>query len=372
MLRAYKYALFPDEEQSTQLSKTFGCVRFVFNAGLETKNTAYRMRGVSLTCFDLIKQTTEAKKELTWLAEVPAQALQMSLRNLDNAFTNFFRHGAAFPRFKSRHRKQSFQLPQGVKVDFDNGKVFLPKCKWMDAALHRRFEGTIKTTTVSRTPTGKYFVSILVDIPIRSAKPKPVNPVTAVGLDLGIKTFLVTSEGEEFENQKFLSRNLRRLRVEQRSLARKQKGSANREKQRLVVARLHEKIRNQRSDYLHKISTTLVESYDTICMEDLNVKGMVKNHCLARAIGEQGWSDFKRICEYKCETFGKHFIQIGRFQPSSKICSVCGATNHGLKLSNRSWQCASCSTIHDRDVNAAINIKDFGVRSHPLSANVAH
>ena len=397
MLRAYKYALFPDEEQSTQLSKTFGCVRFVFNAGLETKNTAYRMRGVSLTCFDLIKQTTEAKKELTWLAEVPAQALQMSLRNLDNAFTNFFRHGAAFPRFKSRHRKQSFQLPQGVKVDFDNRKVFLPKCNWVDAALHRRSEadpagGTIKTTTVSRTPTGKYFVSILVDIPIRSAKSrrgtaKPVNPVTAVGLDrpatrLGIKTFLVTSEGEEFENraadrQKFLSRNLRRFRVEQRSLARKQKGSANREKQRLVVARLHEKIRNQRSDYLHKISTTLVESYDTICMEDLNVKGMaaaaaVKNHCLARAIGEQGWSDFKRICEYKCGTFGKHFIQIGRFQPSSKICSVCGATNHGLKLSSRSWQCASCSTIHDRDVNAAINIKNFGVRSHPLSANVAH
>ncbi len=332
--------------------------------------------------FDLNKQLTDTKQEVDFLNEVPAQALQMSLRHLDNAFTNFFKHGASFPRFKSKYRKQSFQLPQGVKVDFDNGKVFLPKCKWVNAALHRKFEGKgaapvghdprIKTTTISRTTTGKYFVSILVDIPIRAAKPEPISPATAVGLDLGIKTFLVTSDGEEFENQKFLSRNLKRLRVEQRSLARKQKGSVSRDKQRMVVARLHEKIRNQRSDYLHKISTTLVDGYDTVCMEDLNVKGMVKNHCLARAIGEQGWSDFKRMCKYKCQIYGKHFIQIGRFEPSSKMCSVCGSTNYSLKLSDRSWQCASCSSIHDRDLNAAINIKNFGCRSAPLSANVSH
>ena len=375
MLRAYKYALFPDAEQSVQLAKTFGCVRFVYNAGLETKNTAYRMRGVNLTCFDLIKQTTEAKKELTWLSEVPSQALQMSLRNLDNAFTNFFRHGAAFPRFKSKYRKQSFQLPQGVKVDFEAGRVFLPKCKWVVAVLHRKFEGTIKTTTVSRTATGKYFVSILVDMPIRAAKPKSVNPATAVGLDLGIKTFLVTSDGEEFDraagrNQKFLSRNLKRLRVEQRSLARKQKagppgGSANREKQRLVVAKLHEKIRNQRSDYLHKLSTDLLNRYDTLCLEDLHIKGMVRNRPLARSISEQGWAEFRRMCEYKAETYGKHVIQIGRFEPSSKMCSVCGATNNSLKLSDRCWQCVSCSTVHDRDVNAATNIKIFGCRSAP-------
>ncbi len=372
MLRAYKYALFPDEEQAIQLAKTFGCVRFVYNAGLETKNTAYQMRGASLTCFDLIKQTTEAKKELTWLAEVPSQALQMALRNLDNAFTNFFRHGAAFPRFKSKYRKQSFQLPQGVKVDFEGGKVFLPKCKWVPAVLHRKFEGQVKTTTVSRTATGKYFVSILVDMPIRAAKPKPVNPAFAVGLDLGIKTFLVTSEGEEFENQKFLSRNLTRLRVEQRSLARKEKGSANRDKQRKVVARLHEKIRNQRSDYLHKLSTDLLNRYDTLCFEDLHIKGMVKLRPLARSISEQGWAEFRRMCEYKADTYGKHVIQIGRFEPSSKLCSVCGSTNHNLTLKDREWTCHSCSTFHDRDVNAAINIKNFGCRSAPLSANVEH
>ena len=375
MLRAYKYALFPNEEQRTVLEKTFGCCRLIYNTGLETKNTAYRMRGVSLGYFELNKQLTDTKQEVDFLNEVPAQALQMSLRHLNNAFTNFFRHGASFPRFKSKHRKQSFQLPQGVKCDFENGKVFLPKCKWVDCIFSRQFVGQIKTTTVSRTPTGKYFVSILVDIPVRATKPKPINPATAVGLDLGIKTFLVTSQGEEFENQKFLSRNLKRLRVEQRSFARKQKagpsgGSANREKQRMVVAKLHEKIRNQRNDYLHKISTQLVNEYDTICMEDLNVKGMVKNHCLARAIGEQGWSDFKHMCEYKCETYGKHFIQIGRFQPSSKMCSVCGITNHQLTLKDRQWTCHSCSTIHDRDVNAAINIRDFGCRSAPLSANV--
>ena len=370
VLRAYKYALFPSEEQQTVLEKTFGCCRLIYNSGLETKNTAYRMRGVSLGYFDLNKQLTDTKKEVDFLNEVPAQALQMSLRNLDNAFTNFFRHGASFPRFKSKHRKQSFQLPQGVRCDFENGKVFLPKCKWVDCIFSRQFDGIIKTTTISRTPTGKYFVSILVDVPVRAAKPKPVNPATAVGLDLGIKTFLVTSSGEEFENQKFLSRNLKRLRVEQRSLARKQKGSASRDKQRLVIAKLHEKIANQRKDYLHKISTKLVNQYDTICMEDLNVKGMIRNHCLARAIGEQGWSDFKRICVYKCQTYGKHFIQIGRFEPSSKMCSVCGSTNHQLTLEDRQWTCHSCSTVHDRDVNAAINIKDFGCRSAPLSANV--
>ncbi len=328
----------------------------------------------------LNKQLSETKKEVDFLCQVPSQALQMSLCNLDNAFTNFFKHGAAFPRFKSKYRKQSFQLPQGVKVDFEAGKVFLPKCKWVAAVLHRKFEGTIKTTTVSRTATGKYFVSILVDMPIRAAKSrrgtaKSVNPATAVGLDLGIKTFLVTSDGEEFKNQKFLSRNLNRLRVEQRSLARKQKGSQNREKQRLVVAKLHEKIRNQRSDYLHKLSADLLSRYDTLCFEDLHVKGMVKMRPLARSISEQGWAEFRRMCQYKAETYGKHVFQIGRFEPSSKMCSVCGATNHSLKLSDRHWQCASCSTIHDRDVNAAINIKDFGCRrvhggSAPLSANV--
>ena len=267
----------------------------------------------------------------------------------------------------------------------------------VQASLHRRFEGTIKTTTVSRTPTGKYFVSILVDstvdaVPIKCAKPKPINPATAVGLDrpatrLGIKTFLVTSDGEEFENraadrQKFLSRNLKRLRVEQRSLARKVKGSKNRDKQRLVVASLHEKIRNQRADYLHKLSTNLLDRYDTLCFENLHIKGMaaaaaVKNRPLARSISEQGWAEFRRMCEYKAETYGKHVIQIGRFAPSSKMCSVCGSTNHSLKLSERRWQCALCSNVHDRDVNAAINIKDFGCRrvhggSAPLSANVAH
>ena len=324
----------------------------------------------------------------------------MSLRHLDEAFTagrprNFFRHGAAFPRFKSKHRKQSFQLPQGVRCDFKRGKIFLPKCKWVECIFSREFDGTIKTTTVSRTATGKYFISILVDLPIKPAKPKPVNPATAVGLDrpatrLGIKTFLATSDGEEFENQKFLSRNLKRpggepLRVEQRSLARKQKGSgrrcgANRDKQRLVVAKLHEKIRNQRSDYLHKLSTDLLNRYDTLCFEDLHIKGMaaaaaVRNRPLARSISEQGWAEFRRMCEYKAETYGKHVIQIGRFEPSSKMCSVCGSTNHSLALKDRSWQCVSCSTVHDRDVNAAINIKDFGCRrvhggSAPLSANV--
>ena len=370
MLRAYRYRIFPNTEQSEQLAKTFGCVRFVYNSGLETRNAAYRMRGVNLSCFDLMKQTTEAKKELTWLAEVPAQALQMALRNLDNAFQGFFAKRSAFPKFKSKYRKQSFQLPQGVRVDFEGNKVFLPKCKWVDAAVHRKFEGKVKTTTVSRTTTGKYFVSILVDIDRPKPTPKPITQDTAVGLDLGIKSFLVTSDGDEIENQKFLSRNLKRLRVEQRSLTRKVKGSANYMKQKLRVALLHERITNQRKDFLQKLSTSLVRQYDTVCMEDLNVAGMMKNRKLSRAIGEQGWSSFVNMMEYKCEEHGKHFQQIGRFEPSSKMCSVCGSTNHNLTLKDRKWSCHSCSTLHDRDINAAINIRDFGLRTQPLSVNV--
>ena len=365
MLRAYKYRIFPDLNQQDMLTNIFGQTRFVYNLGLETKITAYAGNKVNLNYFDLAKQVKELKDtDCPWLKDSPSQALQMSLRNLDNAYTNFFK-GRGFPKFKSKHGKQSFQLPQGVYLSEDNKQIFIPKLKWVDIDLHRDFKGDIKTVTVSKTVTNKYFISILVDNQIDLPNKKQITETTSVGVDLGIKEFAITSDGIKFDNQNFMKSMMRRLRVEQRSLARKQKGSNRRTKQKMVVALIHEKIRNQRQDYLHKISKYLVDTYDTICLEDLSVKNMVKNHCLARAISDQGWSEFRTMVEYKSEWYGKNVSIIGRFEPSSKMCSCCGYINKELTLADREWTCIKCDTYHDRDVNAAQNIKSFGLRNKP-------
>lgn len=370
ILKAFKYALNPNEEQITMLNKTLGCARFVYNWGLNEKSKAYAKDQTNLSCFDLIKQITELKKteQSNWLSEVHSQPLQMALRNLDNAFTNFFKKKAKFPNFKKKSRNQSFQYPQGVKVLED--KVFLPKIGWCDFFKHRDILGEIKTVTVSKTPTGKYFVSILCDTKLEISKKQPIKKETAVGVDLGIKTFAVLSNGQVFENQKHLTHKLRALRVEQRKLQRCKKGSKNREKQRLVVAKLHEKITNQRQDFTHKVSHYLTENFDTICMEDLNISGMMKNGKLSRSIGEQGWSMLNTQIQYKSEWKGKNYIQIGRFDPSSKRCNCCGHINKDLKLSHRVWTCESCQNINERDVNAALNIRDYGLRFKPFDAKV--
>lgn len=365
MLKTYKYRIYPNQYQQDQMSKAFGCVRFVYNLGLETKISSWAMRKEYINVFDLSNQMKELKdNEAPWLNDCPSQALQMSLRNLDNAYTNFFKRGAGFPKFKNKNSKQSLQLPQGVKFNEENTKVFLPKFKWVNLDLHREFKGEIKTVTVSKTVTGKYFISVLVETNKEVPKQKYISDDRSVGIDLGIKDFAITSEGKKFENQKFLSNSLKELRKEQRSLSRKQKGSKRYDKQKLKVALIHEKIRNQRQDYLHKISRELVDSYDTICIEDLSTAYMMKNRRLSRAIGEMGWHEFKSMLKYKCEWNGKNLIVIGKFDPSSKMCSSCGKTNKELTLSEREWTC-SCGVKHDRDVNAAINIKNFGLRDQP-------
>ena len=365
MLKAYKYRIFPNEEQQNLLANIFGQVRFVYNLGLETKISAYAGNKVNLNCFDLINQIIELKKtDCAWLKESPSQALQASLRNLDNAYTNFFR-GKGFPKFKNKHGRQSFSLPQGVSLSEDNKQIFIPKLKWVGIDLHRQFKGEIKTVTVSKTVTNKYFVSILVDTKQELPIKKQISEPTSVGLDLGIKDFVITSDGKKFENKDFFKSAQTQLRVAQRSLSRKTKGSSHYKKQKMIVALLHEKIRNQRQDYLHKISKYLVDNYDTICLEDLAVSNMVKNHCLARAISDMGWSEFRNMLEYKAEWQGKNISVIGRFDPSSKTCSCCGKINKELKLSDREWICPHCGAKHDRDVNAAKNIKTFGLRNKP-------
>lgn len=317
-----------------------------------------------MSCFDLNRQVTDLKEELDWL-NAPAQALQMAMRNLDNAYHAFFR-GAGFPKFKSKHSKQSFQLPQGVRISEDGKQIFIPKLKWVDIAFHRDLPvGNVKTVTVSKTTTNKYFVSILVDTQRELPNKLPITEPSAVGIDLGIKDFCITSDGMKFENKDFLKSTMQKLRVAQRSLSRKKPGSNRYKKQKLVVALLHEKVRNQRQDYLHKISSHLISNYDTICLEDLSIKNMVKNQNFAKAISDMGWGEFRGMLEYKSEWQGKNLRVIGRFDPSSKTCNNCGKINKELKLSDRNWICRGCNTSHDRDVNAAINIKNFGLRNRP-------
>lgn len=376
MLKAYKYCIMPTDEQKLQLAGYFGSCRFVYNLALETKMQAWVSLKKNLSCIDLNGQLKELKdSEALWLRECPAQSLQMALRNLDNAYTMFFK-GKGFPKFKSKRSNQSIQFPQNVQVNFEENLINLPKLKNVACIFHRRFDGEIKTVTVSKTQTDKYFVSILVDNKKELPKKKPVCEETSVGIDMGIKTFATLSNGATFENPKYLRSNLKRLRVEQRKLSRRFKRGAKQQsksyqKQRIIVSKLHERIRNQREDYLHKASANVVKSFDTICLEDLNIKGMMQNRKLSLAIGEIGWNKFKLMLEYKAEWSGKNVIYIGRFDPSSKLCNSCGNIFKELKLSDRYWICESCGNHHDRDMNAAKNIKTFGLRNKPSTVNVS-
>lgn len=365
MLKTFKYRIYPNQIQRELISNIFGQVRFVYNLGLETKISAYIGNKKNITCFDLNKQITELKNtECIWLKDSPSQSLQMSLRNLDNAYTNFFR-GKGFPKFKSKYGNQSFQLPQGVYLSKNKKQIFIPKLKLVNIDLHREFKGELKTISVSKSTTNKYYISILVDTKKLKTKKKTIKENTSVGIDLGIKDFCITSDGKKFKNKDFFKSTMKQLRIEQRSLSRKKVGSNRYKKQKMKVSLLHEHIKNQRQDYLHKISKYLVDNYDTICMENLGVNNMLKNHNLARAISDMGWGEFRTMLEYKCDWYGKNLSIIGRFDPSSKTCSDCGTINKNLKLSDREWTCDNCDTIHDRDINASINIKKFGLRNQP-------
>jgi putative transposase len=360
MLKANKHRIYPNEAQKVLLNKHIGASRFIFNLALETKTTAYAGNGVNLSCFDLMKQLVDLKKECEWLKEVNSQSLQAPIRNLDNAFTRFYKGQGNFPKYKSKWKgKKSFHIPQNVKVK--DGRLVIPKFtkKGIKIKLHRPLEGEIKSATVSRTPTGKYFVSILVETGVECLPKNKVEKETTVGVDLGIKDFLITSEGGVVGNPKYLRKAEARLKYVQRKYS-KYKGKRTKHK----LAKLHEKVANQRRDFLHKQSSKLVKECRTIAIEDLNVEGMLKNHCLAKSISDAGWSMFKTLLEYKCEWYGVNLLKIGRFEPSSKTCSNCGAVNKELTLKDREWTCKSCNTKHDRDINAAVNIKNFALSKY--------
>ena len=367
MLRAYKYRIYPTEDQKILFSKSFGCCRYVYNWALNIKIEAYKSKKETLSNVYLTNlMKSELKRDNKWLLEVNSQSLQSSLRNLDTAYKNFFRDKkVGFPHFKSKKSKQSFQCPQHCTVDFKRNILNIPKAKDIPIVLHRKFKGTIKTVTISMTPCGKYFASILVDTNIQEEHASKIQHETTLGIDLGIKSLLVCSDGRLYDNSKNIQKSLTRLKMLQKRLSHKQKGSSNRNKARIKVAKLYDHITNCRKDNLHKITYALTHDNQvrTICIEDLNVKGMVQNHHLAQAISDASFGMFRAMLEYKCKWYGINLIKIDRFAPSSKTCSKCGHTYKGLKLSERDWTCPECNTHHDRDLNAAFNIKYFGLKA---------
>ncbi|MFA7199430.1 MAG: IS200/IS605 family element RNA-guided endonuclease TnpB [Methanoculleus sp.] len=363
MLQAYKYRLYPTQAQIPLLMRHIHACRFVYNHSLEQKIRSYEQNGKRLSCFDLNNQLPTLKAEHPWLTEVNSQSLQYVNRNLDNAFTRFFREKKGFPRFKSKKNPvQSFQVPQHYTVDFESNQVKLPKIGEVKTTLHRTFTGKMKYATVSVTPTGKWFISILVDDGKPEPEPAPFALDTTVGIDVGLTDFATLSTGEKVENPRLLKNSLQRLKVLQQRVSRKVKGSKNRKKAIQQLARCHEKVANQRNDLLHNLSNRIVSENQVIAVESLNVAGMQKNRCLARSISDASWSTFFTMLEYKCQKYGKTLLKIGRFEPSSKLCSTCGYLKRDLTLADRAWVCPDCGTHHDRDINVAINIKKFALQ----------
>lgn len=372
MLVAYKYRLYPNKIQEEQIQKTFGCTRFVYNVCLDYKINKYKSDNISLGKIDLNNYCNQVlKKEYAWLTEVDKYALTNAIYNMDNAYQKFFKEHTGYPKFKSKKKcKKSYttnngnfhQKSQLIEVDFDKNKIKLSKLKWVKCKLHRQFEGKIKSATISQTPSGKYFVSILVETEI-----KPTESVgTMVGFDLGIKDLVITSDGNKFDNLKLIKKYEDKLTREQRKLAHKVKGSNNYKKQRIKVAKIHEKISNCRKDYLHKISHKLVSENQVIVSEDLSIKSMIadKNGASNKNIHDCGWFELTRQLQYKSEWNNRNYIKVDRYFASSQICSYCGYKNPETKdfRNVKEWSCPSCNTHHDRDINAATNILNEGLR----------
>ena len=367
MYKAYKYRIYPTSEQETLLAKSFGCARWFWNYALNLCHETYKNTGKSLSRGYIQGLLPALKQEYEWLKDPYSQCLQVVALNLSTAYKNFFDKRASLPNFKSKHSRQSISYPQSVK--FDGDKIYLPKIDWVDCRRHRDFEGSIKTVTVSRNPDGKYFVSVLVDD--GKANPEPIPVDKAIGIDVGLTHFAITSDGSKFGNPKFFVKRQRNLKKKQQKLARKKKGSQNRKKAILAVAKVHAKIARCREDFLHKLSRKIVNENQVIAVENLNIKGMVRNHNLAKAISDVGWGMFCTMLKYKAESEGKTYIEIDRWFPSSKTCHVCLNRVDHLNLDVRAWTCKRCGTHHDRDVNAAINIRNEALRILALGTSAS-
>ena len=369
MLKGYEYRIYPTDTQKILLSKHLGCVRFLYNHMLSWKMNLYAAGKYSIDTYEMINEIPYMKDDVdfSWLREVNSQSLQAVLLHLDNGFNNFFKGLSKFPVFKSKRDEGKFEIPCNTSVDFDSGLVRIPKFKeGIRAVFHRQFIGKIKKSTIKRKPSGKYFISILVDdgkeLPV---KPEPTED-TAIGIDVGIKTYLVDSNHKEIANPRILLMNIVRLRKLSRSFSRKlkkhKKGtplSKNAEKTKLKLQLLHERVANQRKDFLHQTSSNLIRDNQTICIEDLDIEEMLQNHNLAKHIQDLALGMFFEFLCYKADWKGKNILKCDQFDPTSKTCSVCDWIYQELTLGERTWICKCCGTNHERDYNAAVNIKRF-------------
>lgn len=370
MLKAIKIRLYPSEEQVNYINRLLGSCRFVYNACLAYKIKRYTEEKKSTSLGECGKFLTElkTKEETKWLRDVHSKVLQQTLVNLELAYKSFFKNGTGFPKFKSKKDyKQSCRFPVDAISSVKGNRINITKvlkdihfkCSKRDEIHLNKFQDKIKSATLSKTKSGKYQFSILVEF-LETDK-LPTNN-KSVGLDIGIKSFIIDSNNKEYENLKLSRKNHNKQTKLQRQLSRKQKGSKNFEKQRLKLARFHEKLTNIKENYLHSVVNSIIKENQLICIEDLNVAGMMKNHCLARSIQELSIFKFKSILFYKCNWYGRDLIQIDRFFPSSKLCGNCETKNDKLELKDREWRCENCNTVHLRDWNAAKNILKEGLR----------
>jgi putative transposase len=358
VLKAFKYRIYPTGEQSVLLAKSFGCARWFYNYALNLTSVTYKETGKGLSRNEMIKLLPSLKKEYEWLSEAPSQVLQQAALNLSNAFLNFFEGRAKYPNFKKKQNRQSIRFPQGCKLKDDALK--LPKIGDVYCKISRQPEGNLKSVTVSVNPSGEYFAACLYDdgkdLPEKSTEGK------AIGIDVGLTHYAITSDGTKHGNPKFYRKYEKRLAKRQKQLSRKVKRSNNRNKARVKVAKVHAKITRCREDFLHKLSRKLVDENQVICVENLAVKNMVRNHSLAKSISDAGWGQFCTMLKYKSEWEGKIYVEVDRFFPSSKTCNNCLNRVDSLSLDIRNWQCPRCGENHDRDINAARNIRDEGLR----------
>ena len=365
MLKTDKFRIYPDNEQKEQINKTFGCCRFVYNNILSYKKEMYEKENKSLSKLDCNNYCNHVlKSKYIWLKEVDKFALTNSIYNMDNAYKKFFKEHAGYPKYKSKHNNHKSYTTNytngNIEIDYDNNKIKLPKLKYVKAKIHRRFNGVIKNAIISQVPSGKYYVSLLIDT-LDIKKMPMLNK--KIGIDLGIKDLCITSDGEKIENPKTIKKYEKKLARLGRSLSRKEKGSNNFNKIKKKLAKCHEKITNIRRDHLHKVSYKIISENQVIITENLQVSNMIKNHKLARFIADVSWYELTRQLMYKANWYGRTYIKVNTFYASSQLCHICGYQYNEMKdLSMRNWICPKCNAQHDRDVNAAKNILQEGLR----------